>query len=60
VDSWVVYGTINMQWEANADFLCEPYLGADAYETRSGLMAAQVTTFDGAGLVTVDEDGKCP
>ena len=51
VDSWKVHKTINMQWSADACFLAEPYLGADAYETWSGLMAAQVTTFDGAELV---------
>jgi phosphotriesterase-related protein len=60
VTSWSVHGTVNMVWSADADFLCEPYLGADAYETWSGLMAAQVTTFDGAELVTVDENGECP
>jgi phosphotriesterase-related protein len=60
VDTWTVGKTLNVQWEANADFLCEPYLGADAYETHAGLMAAQVTTFDGAELVTVDADGNCP
>ncbi len=60
VDSWKVHNTINMQWVATADFLCEPYYGADAYETWAGLMAAQVTTFDGAELVTVDENGNCP
>jgi len=51
VDSWRVHKTINMQWSADACFLAEPYLGADAYETWSGLMAAQITTFDGAELV---------
>ncbi len=60
VDSWKVHKTINMQWVADADFLCEPYYGADAYESWAGLMAAQVTTFDGAELVTVDENGECP
>lgn len=60
VKSWRVGKTINMQWSADADFLCEPYLGADAYETRGKFMAAQVTTFDGAELVTVDENGECP
>lgn len=45
VDSWKVHKTITMQWCANACYLTEPYLGADAYETWSGLMAAQVTTF---------------
>jgi len=46
-----VHKTVNMQWSADACFLAEPYLGADAYETWAGLMAAQVTTFDGAELV---------
>jgi ketosteroid isomerase-like protein len=41
---------INVQWVANAPFLTKPYYGADAYETRDGLMAAQVTTFDGNEL----------
>ncbi len=40
-----VGGTINVQWVANADFLATPYKGADAYVTRNGLMAVQVTTF---------------
>jgi len=37
--------TINVQWSADASFLTEPYLGADAYVTKAGLMYAQVTTF---------------
>jgi hypothetical protein len=37
--------TINVQWSADAPFLTEPYLGADAYVTKAGLMYAQVTTF---------------
>ena len=37
--------TINTQWRAEADFLTEPYRGADAYVTKGGLMYAQVTTF---------------
>ena len=56
IESWKVAGTINMQWKADADFLCEPYFGADAYETRWGLMAAQVTTFDGSKLKIVGVD----
>jgi phosphotriesterase-related protein len=51
VSRGTVHKTVNMQWSADACFLAEPYLGADAYETWSGLMAAQVTTFDGAELV---------
>jgi hypothetical protein len=35
---------------AHADFLAEPYRGADAYETKDGLMQAQVTTFDAAQI----------
>ena len=38
--------TINVQWVANGPLLAEPYRGADAYVTRAGMMAAQVTTFD--------------
>jgi hypothetical protein len=48
--TFVVGDTINVQWRADAPFLAEPYRGADAYETKDGLMAAQVTTFDAAAL----------
>jgi hypothetical protein len=48
--TFVVGDTINVQWRAEAPFLAEPYRGADAYETKDGLMAAQVTTFDAAAL----------
>ena len=37
--------TLNVQWRADAPFLAQPYRGADAYETKDGLMQAQVTTF---------------
>jgi hypothetical protein len=47
---FVVGDTINVQWRADAPFLAEPYRGADAFETKDGLMAAQVTTFDAAQL----------
>ncbi len=47
---FVVGDTINIQWKAVAPFLVEPYRGADAYETKDGLMAAQVTTFNAADL----------
>jgi hypothetical protein len=43
--AFTVDGTINVQWVAHADFLAEPYKGADAYVTKDGLMWAQVTTF---------------
>jgi hypothetical protein len=48
--TFVVGGVINIQWVANAPFLLEPYRGADAYETKDGLMQAQVTTFDSAQI----------
>lgn len=47
---FVVGDTINVAWVGNADFLAEPYRGADAYETKNGLMQAQVTTFDNTQL----------
>ncbi len=50
LSTFTVGGTLNVQWVADADFLAEPYKGADAYVTRDGLMAAQVTTFDGSKL----------
>jgi hypothetical protein len=42
---FAVGNTINVQWRVDADFLAEPYRGADAYITRDGLLAAQVSTF---------------
>jgi SnoaL-like domain len=48
--SFKVGNTLNVLWRAEVDFLSEPYKGSDAYVTRDGLMAAQVTTFDGAKL----------
>lgn len=44
--TFLVGNTLNVTWHAEADFLAEPYRGSDAYVTRGGLMAAQVTTFD--------------
>ena len=40
-----VENTISAQWRATSQFLAEPYLGADAYVTRNGLLQAIVTTF---------------
>ena len=42
--------TVNVQWRVDAHVLREPYRGADAYITRDGLLAAQVSTFDMAAL----------
>ncbi len=38
--------TVNVSWRIEADWLAEPYKGADAYVTKDGLMYVQVTTFD--------------
>ena len=46
----IVGSTVNVQWRATGEFLAAPYLGADAYETKDGLLQAQVTTFDGTQL----------
>ncbi len=48
--TFMVGDVVNVQWRADAPFLAEPYRGADAYETKDGLMAAQVTTFDATAL----------
>jgi hypothetical protein len=48
--SFKVGNTLNVMWRAEAPFLAEPYKGSDAYVTRDGLMAAQVTTFDGSKM----------
>ena len=48
---FTVGDTVNLQWKVEAPFLKEPYRGADAYVTRDGLLAAQVTTFDMQALV---------
>lgn len=50
LSTFTVEGTLNVIWEADADFLEEPYKGADAYVTKDGFMYAQVTTFDGSKL----------
>lgn len=42
--------TVNVSWRVEADWLAEPYKGADAYVTESGLMYVQVTTFDPADM----------
>jgi hypothetical protein len=44
--AFALVDTVNVQWRADAEFLTEPYRGADAYVTRNGLLVAQVSTFD--------------
>ena len=46
----VTGGTLAVTWEADAEFLAEPYQGSDAYITDDGLMVSMVSTFDGADL----------
>jgi SnoaL-like domain len=43
---FTVGDTVSLQWKVEAHVLKEPYRGADAYVTRDGLLAAQVSTFD--------------
>ena len=43
---FTVGDTVNVQWKCDAEFLASPYRGADAYVTRGGLLAGQVSTFD--------------
>ena len=45
-----VGGTLVVQWEADADWLAEPYKGSDAYVSDGSYMVAMVSTFDGADL----------
>jgi len=46
--TFLVGNTLNVQWVVTGDAVAEPYRGADAYETRNGLMTGQVSTFDAA------------
>jgi hypothetical protein len=55
---FVVGDTVNLQWRAEAPFLKEPYRGADAYVTREGLLAAQVSTFEMEKLKTLYSNEK--
>lgn len=47
--------TVNVSWRVEADWLAEPYKGADAYVTRDGLMYVQVTTFDPSAMVFAEQ-----
>jgi hypothetical protein len=46
----VVGNTVNVVWRADAPFLAEPYRGSEAFETRNGLLVAQVTTWDPSAM----------
>jgi len=65
LSSWTVGKTVIVQWRADAPFddpfICGPYLGADTFVTKNGLLAAQVATFDGADLpYNPNYPGSCP
>jgi len=45
-----VAGTLVVQFRVTAPFLARTYRGSDAYVTRDGLMAGQVSTFEGTDL----------
>jgi hypothetical protein len=55
---FTVGDTVNLQWKVDAPFLKEPYRGADAYVTREGLLAAQVSTFDLERLKSLHSNQK--
>ena len=46
----VVGNTVNVIWRADAPFLAAPYKGSEAFETRNGLLALQVTTWDPSAM----------
>jgi hypothetical protein len=48
--TFVVGDTVNVEWRVEAPFFAETYRGAEAFETRNGLLAAQVTTWDPAAV----------
>jgi len=48
--TFVVGDTVNVVWRVEAPFLAEPYRGSEAFETRKGLLAAQVTTWDPSAM----------
>jgi hypothetical protein len=50
VQKIVVGNTWNVVWRADAPFLAEPYRGSEAFETRNGLLVAQVTTWDPSAM----------
>lgn len=45
-----VGGTLTVNWEADADWLAEPYRGSDAYVSDGNYMSAMVSTFNGDDL----------
>jgi hypothetical protein len=46
----VVGDTVNVVWRIEAPFFVEPYRGAEAFETRNGLLVVQVTTWDPSAI----------
>jgi hypothetical protein len=46
----VVGDTVNVIWRAEAPFFAAPYRGAEAFETRNGLLVLQVTTWDPSAI----------
>jgi hypothetical protein len=49
-ESASVGDTIGVSWRVEADWLAEPYKGADAYVTKNGMMQLIVTTFKPADM----------
>jgi len=46
----IVGNTVNVIWRCEAPFFAQPYRGSEAFETRNGLLAAQVTTWDPSAI----------
>ena len=46
----VVGDTVNVIWVVTAPFFAEPYRGSEAFETKNGLLVAQVTTWDPSAI----------
>src|SRR5580704_9415940 len=57
VHSFEAGDTIVVLWRITGDALAEPYDGTDAYITRAGLMAAQVSTFIPADMKLKRQSG---
>lgn len=48
--SFIVGNTVNVVFRADAPFFAEPYHLSEAFETRNGLLAGQVTTWDPSAI----------
>jgi SnoaL-like domain len=47
---FVVGNTVNVVWRMEAPFFAEPYRVSEAFETKNGLLVAQITTSDSSAI----------